>query len=162
MVTNGISLTNRNITPVRGQAAFLADQPLIHNCIVDPSATAPLIPGDIVTLTTNATIKGVSIVKKAAVTDIPCGVVAYNPIKSGFTANDKITIKPVNSFYYAVATAANITAGSKAQFNADGDIVSGSTAGNGIIGIVWTEPAAANDLIVIQIQPGLTPAASGT
>lgn len=155
-----LSLTNRNITPIRGQAAFLPNQPLIHNCIVDPAATTPLEPGDIVTFKTSTTVKGVTTVKKAAVTDTPCGVVVYTPVKTGFNANDKITIYPTNSFYYAKA-AANITIGSKVQFNADGDIVATTTAGNGIIGIAWTEPAAVGDLIVIQVQPDKTPAASG-
>lgn len=159
MGTNGISLTNRNITPVRGQAAFLPNQPLIHNCVVDPTATEPLVAGDIVTFTTNATVKGVTFVKKAAVTDKPCGVVVYTPIKSAFGANDKITIYPANSFYYARAAAANITIGSSAQFDTNGDIVATTTAGNGVVGVVWTEPEQAGDLIVIQVQPDKTAAA---
>ena len=93
-MTNGISLTNRRMTAAKGQPAYLPNQPIIHNCIVDPTLAANtyLSPGDVVALQSAATLKGVTVVKKAAVTDTPCGVVVFNSIKSGFAANDKISI----------------------------------------------------------------------
>lgn len=160
-MTNGISLTNRRITAVKGQAAYLPNQPIIHNCIVDPTQTAGtyLSPGDIVALQPAATLKGLTVVKKAAVTDTPCGVVVFNSIKSGFEANDKVSIFPVNSFVYLPAGAATITLGAKLQFNATGQVVATTTASNGYIGIAWTAPSAVGDLIVVQIVPGMEPAA---
>ena len=177
-MTNGISLTNRRMTAVKGQPAYLPNQPIIHNCIVDPTLAANtyLSPGDVVALQSAATLKGVTVVKKAAVTDTPCGVVVFNSIKSGFAANDKISIFPVNSFVYLPAGAANIklgdklqfnasgqvvtTATDKLQFNASGQVVTTATASNGYIGIAWTAPSAVNDLIVVQIVPGMEAAAS--
>lgn len=87
-MTNGISLTNRRMTAAKGQPAYLPNQPIIHNCIVDPTLAANtyLSPGDVVALQSTATLKGVTVVKKAAVTDTPCGVVVFNSIKSGFAA----------------------------------------------------------------------------
>lgn len=160
-MTNGISLTNRRMTAVKGQPAYLPNQPIIHNCIVDPTLAANtyLSPGDIVALQSTATLKGVTVVKKADVTDTPCGVVVFNSIKSGFAANDKISIFPVNSFVYLPAGAANIKLGDKLQFNASGQVVA-TTASNGYIGIAWTAPSAVNDLIVVQIVPGMEAAAS--
>lgn len=161
-MTNGISLTNRRMTAVKGQPAYLPNQPIIHNCIVDPTLAANtyLSPGDVVALQSAATLKGVTVVKKAAVTDTPCGVVVFNSIKSGFAANDKISIFPVNSFVYLPAGAANIKLGDKLQFNASGQVVITATASNGYIGIAWTAPSAVNDLIVVQIVPGMEAAAS--
>lgn len=161
-MTNGISLTNRRMTAVKGQPAYLPNQPIIHNCIVDPTLAANtyLSPGDVVALQSAATLKGVTVVKKAAVTETPCGVVVFNSIKSGFAANDKISIFPVNSFVYLPAGEATITLGAKLQFNAKGQVVATSTASNGYIGIAWTAPSAVNDLIVVQIVPGMEAAAS--
>lgn len=161
-MTNGISLTNRRMTAAKGQPAYLPNQPIIHNCIVDPTLAANtyLSPGDVVALQSAATLKGVTVVKKAAVTDTPCGVVVFNSIKSGFAANDKISIFPVNSFVYLPAGADNIKLGDKLQFNASGQVVTTATASNGYIGIAWTAPSAVNDLIVVQIVPGMEAAAS--
>lgn len=165
-MTNDISLTNRRMTAVKGQPAYLPNQPIIHNCIVDPTleANTYLSPGDVVALQSSATLtlKGVTVVKKADVTDTPCGVVVFNSIKSGFAANDKISIFPVNSFVYLPAGAANIKLGDKLQFKASGQVVTTTTAtaSNGYIGIAWTAPSAVNDLIVVQIVPGMEAAAS--
>lgn len=161
-MTNGISLTNRRMTAAKGQPAYLPNQPIIHNCIVDPTLAANtyLSPGDVVALQSAATLKGVTVVKKAAVTDTPCGVVVFNSIKSGFAANDKISIFPVNSFVYLPAGAANIKLGDNLQFNALGQVVTTVTASNGYIGIAWTAPSAVNDLVVVQIVPGMEAAAS--
>lgn len=161
-MTNGISLTNRRMTAAKGQPAYLPNQPIIHNCIVDPTLAANtyLSPGDVVALQSVATLKGVTVVTKAAVTDTPCGVVVFNSIKSGFAANDKISIFPVNSFVYLPAGKANIQLGDKLQFNALGQVVPTTTVSNGYIGIAWTAPSAENDLIVVQIVPGKEAAAS--
>lgn len=161
-MTKGISLTNRRMTAAKGQPAYLPNQPIIHNCIVDPTLAANtyLSPGDVVALQSVATLTGVTVVKKATVTDTPCGVVVFNSIKSGFAANDKISIFPVNSFVYLPAGVANIKLGDKLQFNASGQVVITTTASHGYIGIAWTAPSAENDLIVVQIVPGREAAAS--
>lgn len=149
-MANGLSLTQRGIRPIKGQAAFLPNQPIIHNCIVDPSAAAALVPGDVVTFATT-TLTDATVVKKAAATDTPCGVVVYNAIKSAFVANDKISIFPVDSFVYLPAGSASLTNGAAVSINSDGQVVAvDSTAA---IGILWTQPAAVGDLVVVQIKP---------
>lgn len=149
-MANGLSLTQRGIRPIKGQAAFLPNQPIIHNCIVDPSATAALVPGDVVTFATTA-LTDATVVKKAAATDTPCGVVVYNAIKSAFGANDRVSIFPVDSFVYLPAGSAALTNGAAVGINSDGQVVAAST--NAAIGILWTQPAAVGDLVVIQIKP---------
>ena len=149
-MANGLSLTQRGIRPIKGQAAFLPNQPIIHNCIVDPSASAALVPGDVVTFATT-TLTDATVVKKAAATDTPCGVVVYNAIKSAFGANDKVSIFPVDSFVYLPAGSAALTNGAAVGINSDGQVVAAST--NAAIGILWTQPAAVGDLVVVQIKP---------
>ena len=149
-MANGLSLTQRGIRPIKGQAAFLPNQPIIHNCIVDPSAEAALVPGDVVTFATTA-LTDATVVKKAAATDTPCGVVVYNAIKSAFGANDKVSIFPVDSFVYLPAGSADLTNGAAVGINSDGQVVAAST--NAAIGILWTQPAAVGDLVVVQIKP---------
>lgn len=149
-MANGLSLTQRGIRPIKGQAAFLPNQPIIHNCIVDPSATAALVPGDVVTFASTS-LTDATVVKKAAATDTPCGVVVYNAIKSAFGANDKVSIFPVDSFVYLPAGSAALTNGAAVGINSDGQVVAAST--NAAIGVLWTQPAAVGDLVVVQIKP---------
>ena len=70
-----LGLTNLDIAPVRGNAALLPNQPIIQGAKVSASETATLVPGDVVTLATGGSADAI-IVKKAAVTDLPVGVVA--------------------------------------------------------------------------------------
>lgn len=154
MVANGIGLTNRYLTPVKGQAAFLPNQPILHNCVVTPTAETALEPGDVVTFADDANMDDVIVVKQAAETDEPLGVVVYNALKSGFAANDKISVFPDNSYVYMEAGAADITRGAKLGFNADNQVVT-ATAGNGVIGKACTVPGVTGDLIVVQVKPSM-------
>lgn len=153
MATNGLSLTQRGIKPIKGQAAFLPNQPIIHNCVVDTTATTGLVPGDVVTFAAT-TLTDLTVVKKAETTDTPCGVVVYNAIKSNFVANDRVSIFPVNAFVYLPAGSATLTNGAQVGINADGQVVA-ATSGNGVVGILWTQPAAVGDLVAVQIVPSV-------
>ncbi len=154
------NLTQQNIRPAIGQAAFLPNQPIIHNCVVDPSATDPLMPGDVVAFA-STTLTDLTVVAKAEATDTPCGVVVYNPIKSAFNANDRVSIFPVNSFVYLPAGDADITNGMLVTLNSDGQVIEAEQDSTvvGYIGILWTQPAAVGDLVAVQIVPGSIPAA---
>lgn len=156
---NGLSLTQQGIKPIAGQAAFLPNQPIIHNCVVDSSASAALVPGDAVAFASTS-LTNLTVVDKAAATATPIGVVVYNGIKSKFEANDRVSIYPVNSFVYLPAGAADLTNGTTVKFNASGQVVaaSASTSVVGYIGILWTQPAAVGDLVAVQIAPGAFPA----
>lgn len=153
MVANTISLTNRAITPVAGQAALLPNQPIIHGAIVAPEAATALVPGDIVKLSTAANYADNVVVEQAAVTDTPCGVVVYNAIKSSFAAGERISVFPAGSFVYLPAGAASIARGTELGFNANNQVVA-ATSGNGVIGVAWSEGTVEGDLIIVRIQPG--------
>ena len=146
-------LTQQRITPAKGQAAFLPNQPILHNCVVDAAATTPLKSGDVVTFATT-TLTDLTVVKQAAVTDVPVGVVVFNAIKSGFNANDKVSIFPANSFVYMEAGAANLTIGQTVGFNAQNQVVAASGS-NGTIGKLFTQPATIGDMVVVQVIPGV-------
>lgn len=157
----GLSLTNRNMTPIKGQAAFLPNQPILHTCVVSPAETAVLEPGDVVTFdTTQTTLSNrLIVVKKAAPTDTPVGVVVYNAIQTGFTANDRISIFDTNAYVNMEAGAANITAGTEVSINEDGQVVA-ATAGQGVVGIVYTPSTQIGDLIVVKVKQGKVAAAA--
>ena len=153
-----LALTNLDIAPVRGNAALLPNQPILQGCKVYASQSGTLVPGDVVALATGGTADLVE-VKKAAVTDTPIGVVVGNPIKTGFGAGERVSVFPENSFVYMTTGAASIARGSKLQFDANGDVLATTTASNGYIGIAYTAGVAKGDLIIVQIKPGLEPAA---
>lgn len=153
-----VALTNYNITPVAGQAAFLPNQPILHNCVVDPSESTPLVPGAIVTFSSTSTTDQ-TVVTQAAVTDEPCGIVVYNPIKSSFAAGEKVSIFPIGSFVYLPAAAATIVNGEHVGFNSSNQAATDSTATHYHIGVAYTQAASAGDMIVVRIQPELIPSA---
>lgn len=155
MVANSIGLTNMGISPVAGQAAFLPNQPQLHNVVVANAETTTLKAGAVVALSADTDNADLIVVKQAEVTDTPLGVVAYNPIKSGFVADDRISVFPVNSYVYLPAGAASIARGAKLQFNADNQVVATTTSGNGYIGVALTPATVTGDLIAVQIAPSL-------
>lgn len=154
-----LALTNLDITPVKGNAAFLPNQPILQGCKVYASESATLVPGDIVALSSTAGTADLVEVKKAAVTDEPIGVVVGNPIKTGFVAGDRVSVFPEGSYVYLPTGAASVARGSKLQFNSSGAVLATSTAENGYIGIAMTAGVASGDLIVVLIKPGMEPAA---
>lgn len=157
MAINNTGMTRRKITPADGQAAFLPNQPLLHTCVVSSAQTGDIVCGDIVTIDATNAVEDLITVKKAAVTDKPLGIVVLNPIKTGFKANDRISIFPLGSFVYKKTGVANIAAGSKLGFNANGAVVA-ATAGNGVIGRAMTKGTVTGDIIAIQVLPDVEPA----
>lgn len=151
-----LGLLNQDIAPVRGNAALLPNQPILHTCRVAANQEGTLLPGDVVALAEGGA-DDVVVVKKAAVTDFPIGVVVGNAIKTGFVAGDKISVFPANSYVYMTTGTANIARGSKLQFQADGDVVATSTASNGYIGVAYTAGVAEGDIIIVHVEPGIAP-----
>lgn len=149
-----LGLTNLDIAPVRGNAALLPNQPIIQGAKVSASETATLVPGDVVTLATGGSADAI-IVKKAAVTDLPVGVVAGNPIKTGFKASEHVSFFPAGSFVYMESGSASIARGTKVQFDANGKVKATSTASNGYVGVAWTAAAAEGDIIIVKIDPSI-------
>lgn len=147
-----LSLTNLEIAPVRGNAALLPNQPIIQGARVSANEESTLLPGDVVALATDGAADTI-VIKRAAVTDTPIGVVVGNPIKTGFVAGDMVSVFPVGSYVYMSTSAATVARGSKLQFNATGDVAATSTAANGYIGIAFTAGEAIGDLIIVQIAP---------
>lgn len=151
-----LGLLNQEITPVRGNAALLPNQPILQGCVVSASETSTLLPGDVVALATGGNANRV-VIKRAAVTDKPIGVVVGNPIKTGFVKGDAVSVFPAGSYVYMKAGAANIARGANLQFNATGDVVATSTSGNGIIGTAYTAGVASGDIIIVHLEPNKTP-----
>lgn len=151
----GLNLTQRRMTPARGMAAFLPNQPILHTCIVSPAETAVLQAGDVVTFdTTQTTLDNLIVLKKAAATDVPVGVIVYNAVfPTGFVANDRISIFDTNAYVYMNAGAADLTAGTEVNVNENGQVVA-ATAGQGVVGVVYTAPNAIDDLIAIKVKQG--------
>ena len=154
-----MNLTQRGMTPVKGQAAFLPNPPILHTCVVSPAETNTIYPGDVMTFDTTQDIDGLIVLKKAAQTDTPVGVVVYNAVKPAFEANDRISIFDTNAYVYLEAGAATLTAGTQVNVNTSGQAVAAS-AGQGVVGTVYTAPSAIGDLIAVKVAQGSIPAGS--
>lgn len=145
-----LGLTEMKIRPVRGNAALLPNQPILQGCVV--GGEAALVAGDVVALTTGGANETM-VVKKAAVTDEPIGVVVGNPIKSQWQVGERVSVFPDNCYVYMEAGATNIARGAKLQFDADGKVAATTTASNGYIGKAMTASTAIGDLIIVQVRP---------
>lgn len=156
---NAFSLTNDRMTPVKGQGAFLPNQPMLHTCVVSPTQEGGLLPGDVATFDTAANLPGLIVVKKATATDLPVGVVPFNPLVTEKVANDRISLFDTNSYVYMEAGAANLAAGTEVSINEDGQVVA-ATAGQGVVGIVYIPPVQIGDLIVVKVKQGKVAAAA--
>lgn len=146
-----LSLLNLEITPERGNAALLPNQPILQGCVVSASETATLVPGDVVTLATGG-VDDTIVVKKAAVTDTPIGVVVGNPIKTGWKAGERVSVFPEGSFVYMTTGAASISRGSKLQYNSSGNVVATTTATSSYIGVAYSTQATSGGVIVVQVK----------
>lgn len=154
-----IALTNRGMTPIKGQAAFLPNQPILHNCIISPAESATIYPGDVLTFdTTQTALDGLIVLKKAAQTDVPVGVVPYQAVNEAFVANDRVSVFDTNAYVYMIAGAASMTAGTEVNVNSSGQVVA-ATAGQGVVGVLYTGAAAVGDFVVIKVKQGTVPAA---
>lgn len=162
MATNTtMSLTNRRMTPVKGLAAFLPNQPILHTCVLSSAQTTPVYPGDVMTFDTTVTgLSELIVLKKAAATDTPVGVIVYNAVETAFKANDRISIFDTNAYVYMEAGAV-LSAGTQVGINTTGQVIA-ATAGNGVVGIAYTDATKAGDLIVVKIKQDKLAAASGS
>lgn len=156
-----MSLTNRRMTPIKGQAAFLPNQPILHTCVLSSAQTTPVYPGDVMTFDTTVTgLSELIVLKKAAATDTPVGVIVYNAVETAFNANDRISIFDTNAYVYMEAGAV-LNAGTQVGINATGQVIA-ATAGNGVVGIAYTDATKVGDLIVVKIKQDKLAAASGS
>lgn len=149
-----MALTFLDITPVRGNLALLPNQKILQGCVVSSNETATLVPGDVVTLATGDNANQI-VVKKAAVTDLPFGVVVASAIKTGYAAGEHVSVLPEEGYVYLVAGGA-IARGAKVQFNpTTGKVDDTTTASNGYVGIALTTAAADGDFVIVQVKPSI-------
>lgn len=146
-----IGINALRIYPAVGTYVYLPNTPQFHNTIVSASQTTPLGAGNVVTLDTTSTNPNCPVVKQAAVTDLPLGVVIFDAMKNAYTANQKIPVAREGSIVYLPAAGA-ITAGAKVMFNTDNHVTPTVTAGNSYIGTALTPAAAADDLVQVELK----------
>ncbi len=158
MATN--TLTSMSITPQPGHYALLPNQPIIHTAVVDSTVDTTITPGTILTLAPTGGNQNCIVVKPAAVTDLPVGVVAAGTVKSGYKAGDRISYYPVGSYVYMQAGAAAINRGAALYYNENSEVTSAETAGNSIIGYAMNEGVLSTDVIIVRIDPSTTTAAA--
>lgn len=145
-----MGLTNLKINGRAGMAAFLPNQPILHDCIAKLEDDAVLKPGDAVALSAGAEPKNAIVVEPAGDAQA-IGVIVYNAIASGFKNLDRVSVFPVGSYVQLPAGEATITRGAAVAFNENGQVVAAESGA--VIGIAYTEPSAVGDLIAVHIEP---------
>ena len=155
-MTQAFQLTGSKVTPAKGMYADMPNLPQEHNVIFTSStATDVLVAGDVVTLDTASTNTNAPVVKKAAATDAPYGVVIFDMVKSETKVGERVAIADNGDIIWLEAAGA-IEVGDKVQFVAATTKVNDTTTQtNFYIGTAVTPAAADGDLLQIKLNLNL-------
>lgn len=147
-MTQAFSLVADKMTPAKGMYAYIPNQPQVHNAILTGD---DVVAGDFVKLDAASTNSIAPVVKKAAVTEVPYGMVVYDMVKPVNKAGDKLALATTGDSVFLVAAGA-ITVGAKLQFTAAGKVDDTTTSTNAYIGIAETKAAADGDLVQVKLN----------
>lgn len=161
-MTQAFSLTQANPTPAEGMYALMPNKPHPHNCeFYSGTSTDTIHAGAFVKLYGSSTSKVRPVVAAAAVTDIPYGMVVYDPFKTENKVGDLVALAQSGDSVFLVAAGA-IAVGAKLQFNASTRKVDDSTTATyAYIGVAETAATAAGDLIQVKLDFNLGVQAAG-
>lgn len=93
-------------------------------------------------------------VAKAGVEDVPFGVVIRSFNKAEYGAKEVLGIARAGDIIWMQSTEAEITAGSKVEFNADGLVLT-SAGVNKVLGLALTSVPATGGLVAVEIEAPL-------
>lgn len=148
-------LTQTKPTPAEGQYAYMPNIPQAHNVIFAGDDGATIQAGAVVTLDTTSTNTVAPVVKAAAATDTPYGVVVRSLVKGSWNVGDKLAVAENGSSVFMVASAA-IEVGAKLEFDpATRQVATGTTANYSLIGVAETAATAAGDYVQVKLDYNL-------
>ena len=152
-MTQAFSLTADKTTPAEGMYAYMPNNPHRHNAeFYSGTSTDTAHAGTFVKLYSSSTSTTCPVVVAAAVTDVPYGMVVYDPLKAAAKVGDKVALAQTGDSVFLVAAGA-IAVGAKLQFNASTRKVDDSTTATyAYIGVAETAAAAAGDLIQVKLD----------
>lgn len=151
-MTEAFSMTGKAITPVKGQYALLPNVPSEHNVeFYSATATDTLPAGAFVKLYASSTSTDHPVASVCAVTDVPYGMVVYDPFKPSYKVGDKFKIAKTGDEVWCVAESA-VDVGDKLQFTTDWTVDDTTTATYAFCGVALTKAAAKGDLVKVQLN----------
>lgn len=137
--------------PIDGLYVYMANEGQLHNVIV--AADNEVTAGTVVTLDATSTNTNAPVVKAAAATDEPFGIVSYTPVQAVHTAGERIGLAREHDVIWKTASAA-IAVGAKVAFDGTTYKVATASAGDVYIGTALTPAAADGDLIQVELKFG--------
>lgn len=158
-MSEAFSLTATSITPAKGQYALLPNVPSEHNVeFYSSTATDKLPAGAFVKLYTSSTSTNHPVAQVCAVTDVPYGMVVYDPIKPSYAVGELFKIAKTGDEVWCVAESA-VDVGDKLQFTTDWTVDDTTTSTYAYIGVALTKAAAKGDFVKVQLNFNLGVAA---
>lgn len=137
--------------PIDGLYVYMANEGQLHNVIV--AAENTLAAGNVVTLDTSSTNVNAPVVKAAAATDEPFGVVSYTPVQAQHGAGSRVGLAREGDVIWKTASAA-VAVGAKLAFDGTTFKVATATAGDVYIGTALTPASEDGDLIQVELKFG--------
>lgn len=151
-MTETFSLTGKAITPIKGQYALLPNVPSEHNVeFYSGTATDTLPAGAFVKLYASSTSVDHPVAVVCAVTDVPYGMVVYDPFKPSYKVGERFKIAKTGDEVWCVAESA-VDVGDKLQFTTDWTVDDTATSTNAYIGVALTKAAAKGDFVKVQLN----------
>ena len=136
-------------SPRAGNYAYAPTNPA-EQMRIAAGETGTLKAGNCVTL--SASVNGVVTCLASAVTDIPHGVIVFNPNKDAFVAGDMVSVAHEGDVLFMQSTAAAIAAGDKVEFTTTGTVLK-SAGTNKILGHAMSTVGSAGGIVKVKIAP---------
>lgn len=151
-MTEAFSMTGKSITPTKGQYALLPNVPSEHNVeFYSATATDTLPAGAFVKLYASSTSADHPVAVVCAVTDVPYGMVVYDPFKPSYKVGERFKIAKTGDEVWCVAESA-VDVGDKLQFTTDWTVDDTTTSTYAYIGVALTKAAAKGDFVKVQLN----------
>lgn len=152
-MTQAFSTTATSISPKKGQYALLPNVPSEHNVeFYSSTSTDTISAGAFVKLYASSTSTDHPIASVCAVTDIPYGMVVYDPLKPSYKVGERFKIAKSGDEVYCVAHSA-VDVGDKLQMVvSDWTVDDTTTATYAYIGTALTKATAEGDIVKVQLN----------
>ena len=154
-MTQAFNLTSKAIGPEKGMYALLPNIPSEHNVeFYSATATDKLPAGAFVKLYGSSTSTYNPVAVVCAVTDVPYGMVVFDPFKPEYKVGERFKIAKTGDEVWCVAESA-VDVGDKLQFTTSWTVDDTATATYAFCGVALTKASAKGDFVKVQLNFGL-------
>jgi predicted RecA/RadA family phage recombinase len=137
--------------PMPGLYVYMANLPQIHNAIVSANQSTALTYGAVVVLDSAVSNADAPVVKQAAVSDTPFGVITYTPVKASFASGERVAIARKNDIVWMPKATGAIAQGATLYFNTSNQVTTTQPTSGVVLGKAVTSAASADAYVQVEL-----------